>query len=44
MDECTLITSKKEEKLNNKNPPLHNTFPDFQGKESKVNTCLKVNV
>lgn len=44
MDECTLITSKKKKIKQQKTPPLHNTFPDFQGKESKVNTCLKVNV
>lgn len=27
-----------------KTPPLQNTFPDFQGQESKVNTCLNLNV
>lgn len=27
-----------------KNPLLHNTFPNFQGQESKVNTCLNINV
>ena len=41
MDECTLITSKKNQTTKN---PLHNTLPDFQGKDSKVNICLKVNV
>lgn len=43
MDACTLIAYKKKKKNETtKKPPLHNTLPDFQGKESKVNTCLQV--
>lgn len=41
MDVYTLITSKKKKNEKQKNQQPHNTFPDFQGKESKVNTCLK---
>lgn len=36
-----MISKKKNE---TKMPQLHNKFPDFQGKESKVKMCFEVNV
>lgn len=38
------VIRRKMKHQQKKKSPLHNTFPDFQGKESEGNTCLSINV